>query len=57
MVKNSKESCDSSFDCLNLISFSNDTVARKNFGPYTPGFIKIPYNDIEALEKCKTLLY
>ena len=34
-----------------IISFSNDVDARKNFGPYTPGFIKIPYNDIEALEK------
>ena len=34
-----------------IISFSNDADARKNFGPYTPGFIKIPYNDIEALEK------
>ncbi len=34
-----------------IISFSNDPDARKNFGPYTPGFIKIPYNDIEALEK------
>ncbi|WP_026135595.1 ornithine--oxo-acid transaminase [Nafulsella turpanensis] len=34
-----------------VISFSNDEVARKNFGPYTPGFIKIPYDDIEALEK------
>ena len=33
-----------------IISFSNDANARKNFGPYTPGFIKIPYNDIEALE-------
>ncbi len=34
-----------------IISFSNDENARKNFGPYTAGFIKIPYNDIEALEK------
>ncbi|MAO63803.1 MAG: ornithine--oxo-acid transaminase [Balneola sp.] len=34
-----------------VISFSNDPDARKNFGPYTPGFIKIPYNDIAALEK------
>lgn len=34
-----------------IISFSNDEGARKNFGPYTPGFIKIPYNDTEALEK------
>jgi len=33
-----------------IISFSNDEDARKNFGPYTPGFIKIPYNDKKALE-------
>lgn len=34
-----------------IVSFSNDEVARKNFGPYTPGFIKIPYNDLDALEQ------
>lgn len=34
-----------------IISFSNDEDARKNFGPYTAGFIKIPYDDTEALEK------
>ncbi|MGB0176682.1 MAG: ornithine--oxo-acid transaminase [Owenweeksia sp.] len=34
-----------------VISFSNDADARKHFGPYTPGFIKIPYNDTAALEK------
>lgn len=34
-----------------IISFSNDQDARKNFGPYTSGFISIPYDDIEALEK------
>ena len=34
-----------------IISFSNDEDARKNFGPYTPGFIKIPYDDTDALEK------
>jgi len=33
-----------------IISFSNDESARKNFGPYTAGFIKIPYDNIEALE-------
>lgn len=33
-----------------IISFSNDEDARKNFGPYTPGFIKIPYDDADALE-------
>ncbi|MEC8682470.1 MAG: ornithine--oxo-acid transaminase [Bacteroidota bacterium] len=34
-----------------IISFSNDEDARKNFGPYTPGFIKIAYNDADALER------
>ena len=33
-----------------IISFSNDENARKNFGPFTSGFIKIPYDDISALE-------
>jgi len=32
-----------------IVSFSNDPDARKNFGPYTPGFVKIPYNDLDAL--------
>ncbi|MBU3025305.1 ornithine--oxo-acid transaminase [Zobellia galactanivorans] len=32
-----------------IISFSNDPVARKNFGPYTAGFIKIEYDNLEAL--------
>ena len=34
-----------------VISFSSDTAAKKNFGPFTGGFINIPYNDCEALEK------
>ncbi len=34
-----------------IISFSNDEGARKNFGPYTPGFLKIPYDDPDALEE------
>ncbi|HIP26644.1 MAG TPA: ornithine--oxo-acid transaminase, partial [Flavobacteriaceae bacterium] len=33
-----------------IISFSNDEDARKSFGPYTPGFIKIEYNNLDALE-------
>lgn len=33
-----------------IISFSNDDNARKNFGPYTDGFIRIPFDDIQALE-------
>jgi len=32
-----------------VISFSSDPTARKNFGPFTPGFITIPYNDAAAL--------
>ncbi len=34
-----------------IISFSNDKNARKNFGPYTAGFVRIPYNDVEALKR------
>ncbi len=34
-----------------VLSFSNDENARKHFGPYTPGFISVPYDDPEALEK------
>lgn len=34
-----------------IVSFSNDQGARKNFGPFTPGFVTIPYDDVEALEK------
>lgn len=34
-----------------IISFSNDPDARKNYGPYTEGFVRIPYNDITALKE------
>lgn len=34
-----------------IISFSNDPVARKNFGPFTDGFIKIEYNNLKALQE------
>jgi ornithine--oxo-acid transaminase len=34
-----------------IISFSNDPVARKNFGPYTDGFIKIEYDNLKVLEE------
>ena len=34
-----------------IVSFSSDPVAQKDFGPFTPGFITIPYNDPDALEK------
>ncbi|MEZ7887913.1 MAG: ornithine--oxo-acid transaminase [Flavobacteriales bacterium] len=34
-----------------IISFSSDPDAKGSFGPYTPGFTSIPYDDIDALEK------
>lgn len=33
-----------------VISFSSEPSSKRNFGPFTPGFITIPYNDTEALE-------
>ena len=44
--------CDGNFHgrTTTIISFSNDENARKNFGPYTEGFIKIAYDDLEELE-------
>ncbi len=36
---------------ITIISMSTDPDAFKDYGPFTPGFIKIPYNDIPALEK------
>ncbi|UBZ13031.1 ornithine--oxo-acid transaminase [Flagellimonas marinaquae] len=33
-----------------IISFSNDEVARENYGPYTEGFVKIEYDNLTALE-------
>ena len=32
-----------------IISFSNDEEARKNYGPYTDGFIRVAYDNIDAL--------
>ena len=48
--------CDGNFHgrTTTIISFSNDENARKNFGPYTDGFISIPYDDIDALAKVLT---
>ncbi|SHE54935.1 ornithine--oxo-acid transaminase [Chryseobacterium takakiae] len=34
-----------------IVSFSNDPDANQNYGPFTPGFIKIPYNDLSVLEE------
>lgn len=44
--------CDGNFHgrTTTIISFSNDPDSRINYGPYTPGFISIPYGDVTALE-------
>jgi ornithine--oxo-acid transaminase len=34
-----------------VISFSTDPDSNRQFGPYTPGFVIIPYNDAEALQQ------
>jgi ornithine--oxo-acid transaminase len=36
---------------ISIISASTDPDSNTNFGPYTPGFVVIPYNDIPALDK------
>ncbi len=45
--------CENNFHgrTITIVSMSTDPDARKDFGPFTPGFITIPYNDIPALEK------
>lgn len=34
-----------------IISFSDDPEGRDHYGPYTPGFVMIPYGDVDALKK------
>lgn len=34
-----------------IVSFSTDPSSYRDFGPFMPGFIQIPYNDLEALQK------
>ncbi|MBU3676034.1 MAG: ornithine--oxo-acid transaminase [Chitinophagaceae bacterium] len=43
--------CDGNFHgrTVNIISFSNDPDSHNGFGPFTPGYISIPYNDSKAL--------
>lgn len=36
---------------ITIISMSSDPDSYNDYGPYTPGFINIPYNDIKALER------
>lgn len=45
--------CDGNFHgrTITVISMSSDPDSYANYGPLTPGFIRIPYNDVDALEK------
>ena len=45
--------CENNFHgrTITVVSMSTDPEAREGFGPYTPGFITIPYNDLDALAK------
>jgi len=45
--------CENNFHgrTISVISMSTDPQARDDFGPFTPGFVTIPYNDLPALEK------
>ncbi len=45
--------CENNFHgrTITIVSMSTDPDARKDYGPFTPGFITIPYNDLDALEK------
>ena len=36
---------------ISIVSFSTDESSRKDFGPFTPGFVSVPYGDAEALEE------
>lgn len=36
---------------ITIVSMSTDPDAYEGYGPYTPGFVKVPYNDLDALEK------
>ena len=59
LVKGIKENrakiivCEGNFHgrTITIISMSTDPDARKDYGPFTPGFITIPYNDLPALSE------
>src|SRR4029077_14616592 len=34
---------------VTIVSFSTDPSAKEGFGPFTPGFVSIPYGDVDAL--------
>ncbi|MGD9006311.1 MAG: ornithine--oxo-acid transaminase [Desulfobacteraceae bacterium] len=48
--------CENNFHgrTITIVSFSTDSTARQDFGPFTPGFKTIPFGDIKALEAAIT---
>ncbi|NQT55188.1 MAG: ornithine--oxo-acid transaminase [Desulfobacteraceae bacterium] len=48
--------CDNNFHgrTITIVGFSSDEDSRKGFGPFTPGFKKIPFGDAKALEEAIT---
>lgn len=45
--------CDNNFHgrTITIITLSNDPSSYAGFGPFTPGFVRIPYDDVPALEE------
>ena len=45
--------CDNNFHgrTITIVTLSNDPSSYAGFGPFTPGFVRIPYDDIPALEE------
>ncbi len=45
--------CENNFHgrTITIVSYSSNSSAKKGYGPYTPGFETIPYNDLAALEE------
>lgn len=39
---------------ISIITFSSEPLYRENFGPFTPGFVTVPYGDASAIEKAIT---
>ncbi len=39
---------------VTIVSFSVDLVAKENYGPYTPGFKVVPYDNLQAVEEAVT---
>jgi len=48
--------CDGNFHgrTTTIVGFSSEAEYQKQFGPFTPGFVSVPFGDLEALEKAIT---